>query len=191
MEVNVIYKRFHQELLGFIKSKIRSREDAEDILQNVFIKISLNIDTLTDNTRLKNWIYSITRNSIIDYYRAKASKETIDMAEEVSEKIPEADNVDPTKGLDECLISMIELLPLDYRHIIIDSEITGIKQKDLAEKYGIAYPSLRSRVQRGRARLKELLTACCQIETDSRGNILHAHGKNQCGPCTTCETTDP
>jgi RNA polymerase sigma-70 factor, ECF subfamily len=191
MEVNVIYKRFHQELLGFIKSKIRSREDAEDILQNVFIKISLNIDTLTDNTRLKNWIYSITRNSIIDYYRAKASKETIDMAEEVSEKIPEADNVDATKGLDECLISMIELLPQDYRHIIIDSEITGIKQKDLAEKYGIAYPSLRSRVQRGRARLKELLTACCQIETDSRGNILHAHGKNQCGPCTTCETIDP
>lgn len=44
-----IYKQFHSELLNYIKSKIRSHDDAEDILQNVFIKISSNLDTLTED----------------------------------------------------------------------------------------------------------------------------------------------
>ena len=60
----------------------------------------------------------------------------------------------------------------DYRDILYDSEINGIKQKDLAEKYGITYPTLRSTVQRGRAKLKAMLDECCKIETDNRGNVL-------------------
>jgi RNA polymerase sigma-70 factor, ECF subfamily len=187
MEVSIIYKTFHQQLLAFIQSKIKSKEDAEDILQNVFIKISLNIDTLTEEVKLKSWIYSITRNSIIDYYRVNSGKNKTS-SEEVSEHIPEVENADTTKGLDLCISGMIELLPKEYREIIIDSEITGIKQKDLVDKYGVAYPSIRSRVQRGRARIKGLLTACCQIETDRRGNVLDVRGKNDCGNCSPCGT---
>ena len=83
--------------------------------------------------------------------------------------------------------SMISLLPEEYRNIIIDSEIKGIKQKDLAEKYGMAYPSMRSRVQRGRERLKQLFYNCCHIETDRLGNVLEAQSRNNCdGPCTPC-----
>jgi RNA polymerase sigma-70 factor, ECF subfamily len=187
MEVTKIYKEFHQQLLGYVKSKIRSKEDAEDILQNVFIRIAGNVDQLTDQFKLKNWMFTITRNAIIDYYRANASNRRTAIPEEIDENIIGVADPDPTKGLDQCMNTMIALLPEQYREIIIESEIKGIKQKDLANKYGIAYPSMRSRVQRGRERLKQLFYNCCHIETDKHGNVLEAQGRTDCnGPCKPC-----
>ncbi len=189
MEVTTIYKQFHSQLLGYIKSKIRSKEDAEDILQNVFIKISASVDKLNEEEKLKNWIFTITRNAVIDYYRANASRKKVAVTTEVDEDLFEEDTADTTKGLDQCINTMIALLPEEYRDIIIESEINGIKQKDLADKYGIAYPSLRSRVQRGRERLKQLFYNCCHITTDSLGNVVDAQSRSNCGgPCDPCST---
>ena len=189
MEVGKIYTQFHTELLRYVKSKVRSTEDAEDILQNVFIKITSSIDNLSDHVKLKGWLFTITRNTIIDYYRVNANKKNETPSEEIHEDIPELDDVDSTKGLDQCMGSMISLLPEEYREIIIESEINGVKQKKLAEKYGIAYPSMRSKVQRGRERLKQLFYNCCHISTDVRGNIIDAQGKGNCGgPCNPCST---
>ena len=188
MEVGTIYTQFNAELLRYVKSKVRSTEDAEDILQNVFVKISSSIDTLSEDVKLKSWIFTITRNSIIDYYRVNANKKNLITSAEIKEDIPELDNEDSTKGLDQCMSSMIRLLPEEYREIIIESEIKCIKQRDLADKYGIPYPSMRSKVQRGRERLKQLFHNCCHISTDIRGNIIDAQGRGNCGPCNPCST---
>ena len=187
MEIGPIYAAFHQELLGYLKSKVRSREDAEDILQNVFVKISSSINQLNDEVKVKNWIFTITKNAIIDYYRGNASKRKAAIVEEIDENIIDNADPDPTKGLDQCMNTMIGLLPDEYRDIIMDSEIKGTKQKELADHYGMAYPSMRSRVQRGRERLKQLLFNCCDIRTDQQGNIMEARGKGGCdGPCQPC-----
>jgi RNA polymerase sigma-70 factor (ECF subfamily) len=184
MEVAGIYTQFSRALLTFIRSKIKSKEDAEDILQNVFIKISANVNKLSEKEKLQSWVFTITRNAIIDYYRVNATKKNILMGEDLAQQVLEEENSDNTKGLDQCMSSMIELLPEEYRNIIIDSELNGIRQKDLAEKYGIAYPTMRSRVQRGRERLKQLFYNCCHIKVDSHGNILEAQKKSDCkSPC--------
>jgi RNA polymerase sigma-70 factor, ECF subfamily len=187
MEIAQIYSDFRQSLFSFIRSRVRSKEDAEDILQNVFLKMSSNVDRLSDDEKLASWMYAITRNSIIDYYRFNAKRSNVAVSPAIEENLPEELDSDPTKGLDQCMISMINLLPADYRAIIIDSEIKGIKQKDLAEKYGIAYPSMRSRVQRGRERLKQLFYNCCHIQTDRLGQIMDVKGKSDCGSCDPCQ----
>lgn len=181
MEVAGIYEQFHQSLLSYIRSKVRSKEDAEDILQNVFVKISSNVSKLQEHEKLKSWIYTITRNAIIDYYRANSNNKRIAITEDFEKTLPETESLDATGGLDQCVNSMVSLLPEEYRNIIIDSEIAGIRQKELAEKYNMAYPSLRSRVQRGRERLKKLFLDCCHIEADRHGNILDARGRGDCG----------
>jgi RNA polymerase sigma-70 factor, ECF subfamily len=187
MEIGMIYTELHTSLLTYIKSKIRSKEDAEDILQNVFIKISGNIDSLKDEKKLKNWIFGITRNVIVDYYRSKAARRSNTLDESMEDFLPEENSTDNTKGLDQCLGAMIAQLPDDYRTIILESEIKGISQKELAEKYRLAYPTLRSRVQRGRERLKQLLTACCHIEADRHGNILDSNKNTDCSnSCNSC-----
>jgi RNA polymerase sigma-70 factor, ECF subfamily len=187
MEIGAIYSELHTSLLAYIKSKIRSKEDAEDILQNVFIKIASNIDSLSDDKKLTSWIYSITRNAIIDYYRSKASKRTNTLDENLEESLPEESSTDNTKGLDLCLSGLIAQLPEDYKTIILDSELKGISQKELAEKYNMPYPTVRSRVQRGRERLKQLFTNCCHIEADKHGNILDVNKKSDCDDaCNSC-----
>src|SRR5690606_19340825 len=123
MEVTSIYKQFHKELLGYVKSKIRSKEDAEDILQNVFIKISANVDRLTEEMKLKNQIFTITRNDMIEYYRVNANKKKMAIAEAIDEDMFAADDPEPTKGLDQCMNTMITLLPVENRDIIFESEI--------------------------------------------------------------------
>ena len=73
------------------------------------------------------------------------------------------------------------------KEVVLEKRILTPAQKDLAEKYRMAYPSMRSRVQRGRERLKQLFYNCCHIETDALGNVLSAQGKTDCeGPCKPC-----
>lgn len=81
---------------------------------------------------------------------------------------------------------VIDELPDDYKSIIIDSEIKGIAQKELSEKYKISYPAMRSRVQRGREKLHKMMLNCCIIQTDSRGNILEAFKKDKCDDSGCC-----
>jgi len=187
MEVADAYIQFRQSLLNYIRSKINSKEDAHDILQNIFAKISGNVKSLSQKENIQNWLFAVTRNAIIDYYRVNASKKNKGLDLEAADSMFEEEAIDETQGLDQCIHSVIELLPDDYKSIIIDAELKGVKQKELAIKYNMPYSSLRSRVQRGRERLKELFYNCCYIHTDNRGNVLERSPKgnceNSCNPC--------
>ena len=69
-----IWNEFSQELLGFIKARVNNEQNAEDILQEVFIKIHTKIDTIHKHQKIASWVYQITRNAIIDFYRKKKNK---------------------------------------------------------------------------------------------------------------------
>ena len=180
MEVAGLYTAFHRSLFAYVRSKIRSKEDAEDILQNVFTRISANVDSLSEKEKIQNWLFTITRNAVIDYYRVNAKKKNVELDESISRYLMEEENTDSTQGLDNCVSTMIALLPEDYKHIVEDAEIHGISQKELAKKYNMAYTSMRSRVQRGRERLKQLFYNCCHIKTDRHGNVLQAQARPDC-----------
>jgi RNA polymerase sigma-70 factor, ECF subfamily len=187
MEIAALHTQFHEALRRYIASKINNRADAADLLQEVFLKIADKIDSLKDAEKITHWVFAVARNAVIDYYRKKPEKIAAALPAALEESIADEHEFDTTKGLEHCLDGFIRQLPPEYRDIILDSEIKGIKQKDLAEKYRLAYPSLRSRVQRGRQRLKAMLINCCAIETDKRGNVLNAALKGpsgqDCGMC--------
>lgn len=189
MEITALYNRFHKLLYNYIAVRVKNRQDVEDLLQEVFVRIFLNLKKLEKSEQLNSWIFSITRNAIIDYYRKNSGSRNRSMLIDdlVSDSLSPEEETDATKGLDQCLRGFIHQLPEDYRAILFDSEINGIRQKDLAVKYNIAYPTLRSKVQRGRARLKVLLGKCCKIAADRHGNILEStprtESETRCGPC--------
>ena len=184
MEINTIHNQFYIILGKYIKARINDTDDASDVLQEVFIKINENLGSLTDDSKLKSWIFTITRNSIIDYYRKSSHQKKSELTECMMQKTMQETDFDNSQSLDCCLINFIERLPEEYQGIIMDSEIHGIKQKDLTEKYSLAYPSIRSRVQRG-SKLKEMLLDCCSIELDRRGNVMNVTSKKSCtgGKC--------
>ncbi|HYE54904.1 MAG TPA: sigma-70 family RNA polymerase sigma factor [Chitinophagaceae bacterium] len=182
MELAQLYVDLKGTLLDYISPKVRNKQDAEDILHNTFIKIAANLSPGNRPGKLRNWIFTVTKNNIIDYYRTKSTTGSLPLNEDLLDQSPVDEYIDVTKGLDCCLMNFVNQLPEEYKEILIDVELKGVKQKDLADKYGLAYSSIRSRVQRGREKLKNILLECCRIEADNRGNILEVESRSGCGP---------
>jgi RNA polymerase sigma-70 factor, ECF subfamily len=169
-KIEILWKDFETRLWSFIFSKVPDKAATDDILQEVFIKIHLKIDTLKDESKLKPWLYQITRNLIMDYYRRNkpANHSPLTLDEEAKE---ESDS----KVMDEALRDMIGMmgdLPPEYCEALCLTELEGLSQKEYAQRIGIPYSSAKSRVQRSRKLLKDMLMRCCHYEFDKYGTIL-------------------
>lgn len=169
-EVTAIWTDFHKELKAFILNKTRNSADTDDILQEVFIKIIRNIDKINQAENLRHYLYGIVRNAINDHFRNR--KHVIDNSV-IEEKITEEENQSLNTTIAECCIKpFINKLPDNYRDALLITEFQDISQKELAQKLNISYSGAKSRVQRGKEKLKDLLLECCNCKADSYGNIL-------------------
>lgn len=169
--IQSIERQFGKHLLNFIKSRVYSIADAEDIYQDVLIKIISNVDSMNKPESVKSWLFSIARNKIIDYYRQQQKRVQEDLDELVNSSIDLNEQNNPYESLEGCLIHLIEQLPKEYRSIIFASEIEKRSQKELAENLNINYITLRSKIQRGRKKLKEIIYNNCIIEQDISGGL--------------------
>ena len=163
-----IWNRFKEELLGFIKARVNDKGIAEDILQEVFIKIHSKANTLSEEDKLAAWIYQVTRNTITDYYR-KTDRHIF--KETVETNFPE-DSTYLNKDLLVCLKPFIEELPDKYRDALLQTSFEDKSQKEYAVENGLNYSAAKTRIQRARVQLKQLFMDCCSIDTDKYGNIL-------------------
>ena len=183
MTTKHIWEAFHAPLRRFIRARVRDDTIAEDILQDVFLKIHQHIDALKDGKKLESWVYQITRNALIDYYRShEQSKESLETPEalELAEDLPDDDVV---SELFPSVRAMVTNLPERDRQALILTEYQGFTQKELSERLGISFSGAKSRVQRAREKLKQQLLECCHFELDRRGHIINYQPRCQC-----CET---
>ena len=181
---NNIWDEFSVPLRTFIKRRIHNDSDVEDVLQNVFIKIYNNINKLDQFNNMQAWVYTVTKNTIIDYYRIQKQDSYHD---ELSEDIAVGETLEEQTMFNEisqCLIIMIQHLPEKYKQALTLTEIEHRSQKELADKAGLSVSGAKSRVQRARVLLKEEFLSCCNLEMDGRGNIIDYEMKNQeCDYC--------
>lgn len=185
--IGCIWDEFREPLKRYIIKRVASTEDAEDILQEVFLKIHNNLKNLADEKKIHAWIYTITRNTITDYYRKNSRMpELAELNANISENSP----LELTASLEiaACLQGMINNLPEKYKQVILLSEFEKLSQKEISEKLGISVSGVKSRVQRGRKRLKEMLLGCCQLEFDSLGHVIDYEHKEK--NCRFCEKKD-
>lgn len=176
-----LFEEYHAKLLGFIRARVGNPDDAEDILQETFLKIHSQINTLKENTKIQSWIYSITRNTIIDYYRTH--KSTKELPESLSKPDPEPYE-ENRQEMADWFLPLINALPPQYKQPLMLSEIDGLSQKEVAEKAGLSLSATKSRIQRGRKVLKSTLLDCCQFEFDHQGKVLDYQKKPII--CTDC-----
>ncbi len=107
-----LWKEYHDNLHGFILSRVSDTSVADDILQEVFMRILSRIDTLKDCDKLQVWIYQITRNAIIDYYRTQ--KKTSELPSTLAVSEAEISN-EVRQDISTCLLPMVNSLPDPYR----------------------------------------------------------------------------
>lgn len=190
-----LWQLLHDGLRAFIAKRVNDRAHVDDILQDVFVRVHLQMDTVNDPGRLVSWVYQVTRNAITDYYRKperqrgvlaglSADIEEFGTVPTISE-VTSGDNTGALRAeLAGCLRPMIERLSKNYRDAIILVELDGLTQQAAATHMGISLSGMKSRVQRGRTQLKHLLAECCQIELDRRGGVREFEVRDTgCDPC--------
>lgn len=153
-----VWREFHDRLLAFIRGKVRGKAVAEDILQDVFIKVHRNIDSVRKGEKLESWLYRITRNTIVDHYRTRQFHEELPDLSKLPAK--EGSNTHPEE-VSDCMASLISHLPEKYARAVRLCDVEGRPQQEVATLENISLSGAKSRIQRGRARLKQMLSECC------------------------------
>lgn len=179
-QVELVWERYRGRLLSFIRYKVSREEEAEDLLQDVFVRLHTGLCCLEEWSSLERWIYRVARNRIIDYYRARRSHQPLDGGEESPYGRPEPDD-DPAAPIAFSLRETIESMPAPYRDALILTEYEGLSQAEYASREGVSLPAAKSRILRARAKLKELLLACCHFEFDRLGGIVDYEAR--CAAC--------
>jgi len=172
-----IWIEFSGQLKSFILKRVGESSLAEDILQDVFVKIHSNIDNLKEEQKIKGWLFRIARNCIIDYYR-KRKIDSKELKDSYGYEMFEEKNAE--QEIASGLLNMIKELPPIYSEALLLTEFEGIKQTELAKKIGLSTSAAKNRVQRARQMIKDELMKCCHFEFDRYGTIIGYH------PITCC-----
>jgi RNA polymerase sigma-70 factor, ECF subfamily len=176
-----------RRLLSFIATRVESGVDAEDVVQDVLVKMARGLDSLDQADRIEAWAYRIARNAIADEYRRRGRHDaalahlsgfvndaTSDLA---ADTVVEADLVE----LSECLRPLVDQLPPAYRDALAGTDLAGVTQAEAAALAGLSLSGMKSRVQRGRRQLAQLLEQCCEIDASDARIRGRPHG-GKCSP---------
>lgn len=180
-----IWREFHDALLAFIARRVPSRETAEDILQNVMVKIHRNAAGVEEAEAVGAWVYAIARNAIADHYRsARVRRELVAGGGRVAETVaePEAEPPDLRGELAACVAPLLTRLDPASREALSLTEVEGLTQEEAAARVGLSLSGMKSRVQRARRRLRAVLVECCEVELDVRGGLTaYRPRRDACG----------
>lgn len=161
----------------FVLKRVNDPMVADDLVQEILYRAYTKMDSLQAEEQFLPWLYRISRNAIIDYYRARRPLDELP-----DNLIDETADIDESKWEDllDCVRPMLDELPSTYRDTLYQADIGGLKLREIAEQEDLSLPAIKSRVQRGRKHLKVLLQACCDIEMNQRGQVIAIH----CPPTT-------
>jgi len=129
---------------------------------------------LRDEERFGPWVYQVARSAVLDHGRAVARRPlaTPDVPEEPGSGVDDDEDGAVECELASYLAPFVAALPSPYREALTLTELEGLSQRDAAAMLGVSLSGMKSRVQRGRARLRTMLKACCDITVDVRGRVI-------------------
>ena len=185
IDIGATLPDFRNRLLAFIARRVPDRDSAEDVLQDVMLRIHLHAAEIEHSAAVGAWMHQIARNAIADHYRRAAVRRERPAGVQLDrlEAPPPAPESDELRSeLSACLRPLAERLAPPYREAIVLTELDGLTQTAAAARLGMSVSGMKSRVQRGRTQLRDLLVGCCEIELDRRGAITsYEPRENACG----------
>lgn len=177
--ISDLWEEHRTRLRGYIAKRVRDADAVEDILQDVFLKAHNHLHALKSRESVAAWLFRIASNAVADHFRSQ--RPWVELADELASPEPEPD---PVGELATCLQPLIADLPETYRSALTLSEIEGLTQREVASLLAISLSGAKSRVQRGREKLRQRLQDCCVIEIGRHGIIDYEPRDKDCkGRC--------
>ena len=161
------WRAHKNELRSFLAQRCASSGEADDLLQEVFLRAVAQGRDFCGIENPRAWLFHVARNLLID--RLRLTREQVALPDELcAEPAGETATVD---ALSQCLPRVLaELAPQD-REAITLCDLQGMTQQDYARRLGLGLPAAKSRVQRARQRLQARLVDACQVKFDDQGKV--------------------
>lgn len=178
-DMRCLFRELEARLRPFVARRVSAPSDVDDVLQDVFLRMQRGVAQLRDEERFGPWVYRVARSAIAENRRTRF-RHPLTGPEPVEIKVdaiaPEDD------GAVERIVStyvapFVAMLPTPYREALTLTELEGVTQREAAEMVGVSLSGMKSRVQRGRARLRALFESCCEIALDARGRVIGCEPK--------------
>ena len=151
--IDAIYEEYYQKVFSYINSRLNNYHDSEDLCEDVFTKVFKNIERFDEEkSALSTWIYNITRNTLIDFYRSRhESYELLDNYEyeEGRSDVSETELADLSRALNS--------LSSEEKDIIVLRYYEGYSLKEIGEKMKLSYGVVKLRHNAALAKMKEFL----------------------------------
>jgi RNA polymerase sigma-70 factor (ECF subfamily) len=173
-----IYDAYHAKVRAYA-AKLIGRDDADDVAQEVFLKVSRALDSLGDPARLSSWIYAITLNTVRDSARARASRPAPAPADAEARLArvtdPAARTPEQAATRNEmvaCYVDYVKQLPRDYYDVYVLAEFEHLSNAAIARRLDVSLATVKIRLHRARAKLHEELRRNCRCYYDERGELM-------------------
>lgn len=167
---------FAGRLRAFIRRRVADPNDAEDLAQDVFLKVFRARGALRDARKQRAWLYQIARGAIIDHYRRRRPSEELPAS--LATEDHEFDEVG--ERLRRSVRRFLATLPEHYRRPLELAEFQGKSVAEIAGQMSLSTSAVKSRLARGRTQLREQLLRCCRFEFDRFGKIIDLRRKAAC-----------
>ena len=179
-----VYDEYHAKIFRYL-TRIVGQSEAEDLTQEVFVKVGQSLETFRGESQVSTWIYRIATNAALDRLRQPAVRhggEKLLPVESIAEIKADADiRTGELKASTEqklirgemngCIREIIQALPEQYRSVIVLSELEDLKDGEIAEILGLTLQTAKVRLHRARARLRKELAAACVFYRDEQNEL--------------------
>ena len=179
-----VYDEYHAKIFRYL-ARIVGQSEAEDLTQEVFVKVGQALETFRGESQLSTWIYRIATNAAMDRLRQPSVRhggEKLLPVESIAEIKADQDirtgELKPSteQGLirtemNGCIREIIQKLPEQYRSVIVLSELEDLKDGEIAGILGLTLQAAKVRLHRARARLRKELSAACVFYRDEQNEL--------------------
>jgi len=163
-----LVNRYSMRVFTLANRVTKHKEDAEDVMQEVFVSVMRKITAFRGQSSFSSWIYRVTLNCALMRLRKRRQDKSISMEDMMSQvlAVPNRVNTFNSEGesyrrrseLSEALTAAIEELPKDYRPVFILRDVDGFSSLEVSEMLGISVPAVKSRLHRARISLQRHLS---------------------------------
>lgn len=174
-----VYRDFRSKLQSYLARRLGNPDDVDDILQDVFVRVTRNEQTLKTVREPLAWLYTLTNSALVDHLRKQRNH--VGSTGGDIDNIPALPDEETDDEFSKCLLPLVDNLPGKYQDAIRFVDMGGGKQTELAYNSGVTVSAAKSRVQRGRQMLKDSILGCCLVERDGLQNVT-ALESGKCGP---------
>ncbi len=187
LEFEKIHHIFQPKILRYL-TRLVGESEAEDLAQEVFVKVNQGLKTFRGEAQVSTWIYRIATNVALDRLRSSSFQRTPHKGHGVV-SVPEGEITRQDKDawtgerppsveaslireeMNECIRNFVENLPANNRTVLVLSELEGLKDSEIAEIVGVSLNAVKIRLHRARAKLRRELEAHCSFYRDERGEL--------------------